>query len=269
MHGARRIAVLGLLAAVGAAADDFQAEIVNGDPVPPSSPIARATVRIENKDEACSAVLIDWRWVATAAHCATRDPARMSGTASPASVHVFFGGPRAPRRRADRVVLHPRFAGRDGIYGPQRHDVALVRFSGGVPDGFAPARFLHEPDAPLAEGAAVVLAGYGVDRPGRTPDAPRLRSFATRVSELRPDTSVVQLRPFPGRPGGSCQGDSGGPAFAKDGDDDVLWGVASAASKDCATLAQYEDLRRYRAWIATQVGEPESAAALDDGTAAR
>jgi hypothetical protein len=262
-------AALVALLAASRASGQFEGQIVNGSDVPFKSPIARSTVAVLNAatNESCSGSLISRHWVALAGHCVTADAKKMTGIASPRDVRVVFGDARfepgsslettAPSRGADLVVLHPDFAGRAGIYGPQRHDVALVRFSGDAPSGFAPARFLNEPDAALAVGSPVTVAGYGVAAAKGSLTALTLRSFDTFVAEFQDKSSVVVLRPSAAHPGGTCGGDSGGPAFVQDASGYLLWGAASAAGVDCKTLAQYEDLRRYRSWINARLG-PES-----------
>ena len=265
--------LLSALPAVQASAQTFHTEIVNGREVASSDPIARSTVLIlngESEVEACTGSLIAPHWVVTAAHCATRDSAAMTGTVDPGDVRILFGNARlrsgfprfVPTRRPDRVRIHPLFAGRAGIYGPQRHDLALLHFRDGIPSGFTPARFLGEADALLSVGSSVTIAGYGTDRARRSTSDFMLRSFDTIVSLLRADSSVVEMRPPAAHRGGACQGDSGGPAFLRDPSGIILWGVASAATPDCSTMAQYEDLRRHRDWLKTELGPDYGAPAV-------
>jgi hypothetical protein len=277
----RRAAFMLLLSLLPAAASaqTFRTEIVNGGELASSDPIALSTVLIligENDVEACTGSLIAPHWVITAAHCATRDSAAMTGTVDPGDVRIVFGNTRLrsgfpggtrPTRRPDRVRIHPLFAGHSGIYGPQRHDLALLHFRDGIPSGFTPARFLGEADALLSVGSSVTIAGYGTDRARRSTANFVLRSFDTIVSLLRADSSVVEMRPPADHRGGACQGDSGGPAFLRDPSGIILWGVASAATSDCSTMAQYEDLRRHRAWLKTELGPDYGAPAVSTRTA--
>lgn len=141
-------------------------------------------------------------------------------------------------------------------------DTALIKFSGGVPEGYGPTKML-DPNA-LPKGAKVSVAGFGVSSdvleevtPEQYPDfdekVQRGEVFCytdgaikcykenlsgegvLRFTELtnygRYNESELLFDQRHGQ--AACHGDSGGPAYLKVGEDYYLLGVLGRATQGC------------------------------------
>jgi hypothetical protein len=108
------------------------------------------------------------------------------------------------------------------------NDVSLIKFPGGLPAGYEPAKILP-PSVHLQDGETVTLAGYGESDPGQGGNngAGILRKVDVSIKNATYSQSEVLLDQTQGR--GSCHGDSGGPAFVEMNGELYLWGVTSRA----------------------------------------
>jgi secreted trypsin-like serine protease len=191
--------------------------IIGGILVPRLDPIASSTVALVSlRDKGmslCTGSIIDTDLILTAAHCVGPSPSHML---------VFFG---ADLNGKPDKVAHVTAYLRNPEYGEgyseeldqDLNDIALVRFEGGIPPGYAAAQILDDIDA-LVDGAAITLAGYGRSvgdlSEHEGPDGSgMLRMVETTIRTAYHGQSEVLTEQSQGR--GACHGDSGGPAFIR------------------------------------------------------
>lgn len=230
-----------------------RADIVGGDPVEDSDPIRSSTIGLYTPSPdgrggaICTGSLIDKDLIVTAAHCIT------PGT----KPIVVFGKDMAsrttPKRLATGAVVNPRWQHSRGR-GLDQGDIALVRFPGGLPQGFHPARRASS-DKNFSPNEDVTLAGFGITNSRTHAGAGRLRK--THVSLFNPRRGKSEMILDQSRGHGACHGDSGGPAFVNVGGRPVLAGVTNRsypdnAPDDCGHQVVYTKVSAYRNWIAQE-----------------
>ncbi len=192
-------------------------------------------------DFECTGTFIDTDLFLTAAHCLEgKKPAGITtgldvrkGGLADLSVSGFEIHPEYPANRTADV---------------DAYDIALVRFTGGLPKGamiapMVPAQFALQPGDP------VIVAGYGNARASskawgngilRKAELPVLDYFLGKTEmSLEQDGST-----------GICFGDSGGPAFVKIQGVLHLVGVADRVWKsNCGKAADYAKVTSHFDWI--------------------
>lgn len=129
------------------------------------------------------------------------------------------------------------------------HDIAVVEFAGGIPQGYEVAKVLEERVLP---GQKLVLAGFGISEIGRQ-DHSTLQQTESKVEASLLDVGEFKVDGQSGR--GPCKGDSGGPAFVVQNNTLFVAGVVSRnnASDTCqgadaiytSVKGQYDWLARY------------------------
>jgi hypothetical protein len=233
--------------------------IVKGTVVQAGDPVALSTVFLAMKKtsgyEFCTGSIIDQDIVVTAAHCVdgvspdsiqvmfTLDVTMSfllgtpTSTSGPDSVHPVYG-----------AVADPQYS----TSGIDRHDIAIIRFKGLMPDGYQAATLLGD-SAPLNSGEAVVLAGYGSTNPVLSSSVGQLRKADVSVDQMLGQTEVV-LNEKNGA--AACWGDSGGPAFVQlDSSSLLLWGLTNRpypdANPTCIGESVYTRITRYSDFIAS------------------
>lgn len=187
-------------------------KIVGGQVSSPSSVGFKSTVGLvlssERGTSICTGTLVSSELVITAAHCIKKSIARV----------VYFGSNlRNYRDDTENVreiteqLAHPGFAYIDQ---DPNHDIGWVKFSGGVPEGFAPVK-VYKGNVQSLVKKDVVLAGFG-----KTDDETKLgpSGYHNHVntiinSYINNDKykSLLIMGPTFGK--GACKGDSGGPAY--------------------------------------------------------
>jgi secreted trypsin-like serine protease len=250
------IAVLGAilaLALTAAAAQDAQgasakahASIINGEPASIADFPWLAFIVAEN-EFSCTGTVIAPRVVLTAAHC-VQDLER-GGFTPPGNYRVVTGRADIKSDEGGNVLgvvethVFPRFDP-----GPTRGDAALLVLAS--PTTAPPIPLATAADSALYEGGAtVLLAGWGLTRPGAT-SAPTNLHWASNVV-LDPATCKRRTRSFyppfspaaqmctadpPDRTNGGCFGDSGGPVIAQRADGSpVELGIVSTGGPRCST----------------------------------
>jgi hypothetical protein len=220
--------------------------IIGGRAVTKKNEIALTTVSLVDTREGalCTASILSEEVALTAAHCVEGQPEDMQ---------ISFG-PRTSGRETRPVVdvaaspvwaLHQRERMNNG-------DIALVRFSGGLPAGARPATLMKAGHR-LSNGEIVTLAGFGITS-GHADgdDAGRLRAVDVKIDNAQYSKTEVSIDQTNRK--GACHGDSGGPAFVQDnGGGLLLWGVTSRGINDpsdrCAGDSVYTRIQPYARWI--------------------
>jgi hypothetical protein len=265
-----------LLSACGSSATDapgFSGEassrIMGGEDVRAGDPLAPSVVMVgQSGFEDCSATLLSEEIAVTAAHCV--DP-HLSGQPEFAEGFlVKFRSPGLPQqeRSVDAYVVHPKWAETTEelrkVLLPRMldpawkdwGDVALVRFEGGLPEGYRAAELLDSA-FPVKPNQDVVLAGFGsqADDSLLGPDRGVLRRVTVAVDRADADSFEFLFNQEDGK--GSCKSDSGGPAFVEQGGKYFLLGATSRAvgaventvAKLCRHDSVYTDLRKVAGWL--------------------
>jgi len=193
----------------------------------------------------CTASIISDSLLVTAAHC-LMSPA--------ANLRVIFGTDLNTESRVTRDVVSyettPLWP--DRKYQPKNTgDMAIVRFSGGLPPGFQPAAILTDATL-LAADTSVLLAGYGIDDAAQKTGAGVLRYVETKIADPAYSETEMTVDQTTGK--GACRGDSGGPAYVLVGKQWMLWGVTNGGVNDsknnCTGQGLYASIPAYKNWIA-------------------
>ncbi|MBK7890018.1 MAG: trypsin-like serine protease [Bdellovibrionales bacterium] len=204
----------------------------------------------------CTGTILSESIIITAAHC-VESPA--------ASLRVVFGtdfnSPQIAVRAVDAYKVSPLWAFRQGEE-LNTGDISVVKFSGGLPAGYKPIKFLTDASL-LKDGAPVMLAGFGASdvvqvrdpRTGRMvsdhQNAGKLRFVTTSIKKAEYTKSEVLVEQAHGK--GACHGDSGGPAYTELNGELVVFGVTSRGVDDpndtCGVSAAYTNVAYYANWV--------------------
>lgn len=233
--------------------------IIGGTDVPASDDISSTTVAIYDlqKKGLCTGSILSDQLVLTAGHCAV--------DASPSSLVVVFGlslvnGPKPETRRVtdtrvdpDYVALQKKLNSNNKLdFDKMKNqgDLAIVKFSGGLPSGYKPVRLLSN-SKDLIDGADVELAGYGITDGKSHTGAGTLRKVEVKVSNAH--FSATEVLFDQRNQVGACHGDSGGPAFLMVGGDSYLFGVTSRGyqdpQNDCVQYSIYTNILAQSSFI--------------------
>lgn len=216
--------------------------IIGGVPVGASDPVVTSTVALYDGQFLCTGSLIAQDLVVTAAHC-------IDDTSTMQVLFRLKVKGTGPAARVLGAVVHPRYF--PSAEGKDQNDIAVVRFAGKLPRGYAPARLLPA-SIPLQNGQTVTLAGYGITTAIPQSGSGTLRKVDVKIKDARFARTEVLLDQTSGR--GACHGDSGGPAFARARGKLYLWGVTNRgypndAPDDCAHQAVYTDILAHKAFL--------------------
>lgn len=220
---------------------DFGAGIVHGRVVKENNERASSVVALfiqrENHGGLCTATILSSDTLLTAAHCVDGSPKKMT---------VVFGAKIKStamdfQRPVEASLQHPTWNSKDR---DSQGDVAIVNFSGGLPEGYEPVK-LASKATDLNVGTEVLLMGYGVTGLGDR-GAGTLRETKTVITGMESSSEIRT----DGEKHSVCFGDSGGPAFVQSGDHYVQWGIASGVSnKACNDISVHTNVIVYEAWI--------------------
>ncbi|WP_413584461.1 S1 family peptidase [Bdellovibrio sp. HCB274] len=233
----------------GTVTADGNSQVIGGDLVKPGSRVMRSTVGLYDPKAGalCSGTLIAENMVLTAAHCVAGDPK---------ALQVHFNNEMKKSTQEQIRKVDAGFVNTD--YDPQRKentaDIAILRFKGGLPAGYAPAKRLKNSGA-LVQGIQVVIAGYGLNRSWVIKSgAGTLRTTELVVADPNFSATEAMLKQSLKR--GACSGDSGGPAYLDIKGELYLWGVLSRGdalptrlTPDCFMLSVYTRADIYATWI--------------------
>ena len=206
--------------------------------------VRAATVELSDGRSICSAVLIGANTALTAAHCVLEDRPRKLIFSPDATA---LG---APMRPVDRVALPPDLDRKRLVTLPRLKDladIAVLHFTGELPPGYHPAALLSNSES-IADGQAVMIAGFGVSDPSLNQSSGVLRQTQVRVLDRAYAATEIQLD---ASHGGSCYGDSGGPAFVRvDGRLAVL-AIDNWGQGPCNQFSIYAAVAAHLDWIST------------------
>ncbi len=192
----------------------------------------------------CTASILSETILLTAAHCVV----------SPASdLRVVFGTDVDSRsivvKPVDAYQVSPLWSLRQ-FQEFNTGDIAVVKFSGGLPAGYKPIKFLSDSSG-LKDGQNVMLAGYGNSDGARGTGAGKLRYVVTQIKSSGFSKTEILMEQSKGK--GACHGDSGGPAYIQVNGELVVIGVTSRGvddpKNDCSVSAAYTSVPYYANWI--------------------
>ena len=221
--------------------------IIGGVEATGTEDYAKTIVMLYNAAEGslCTASIISDQNLVTAAHC-------VDGPA--ANLRIVFGTDLA--NKATRIVKAVDSYETSPVYAFRSSeefntgDIAVVKFSGGLPPGFQAAPILRNAGS-LQNGVSVMLAGYGIANGVSHEGAGKLRSVEVNILNNQYSESEVLLDQTQGK--GACHGDSGGPAYINVGGQWMLWGVTNRGvndpKNDCSVSASYASIPYYASWI--------------------
>jgi secreted trypsin-like serine protease len=258
--------------------------IMGGTVVPDGAPIASSIVAIFDKDlnAVCTGSIIAENFIVTAAHCANE--AR--------NLKVVFGNDmdlyltaheqdvlEMHVRQVTAVVVHPDYDDKQNeMKNTDHNDIAVMRFSGKLPEGYRPAVILAD-SSYLKIGLMAKVAGFGVDDIELKPvNVKKLKDAREKIDNgeiycedeqekhcfeveasgegiLRQAEAPIALKGISEvllnetKGQGTCMGDSGGPAYIQDGANFFLFGVTSRGSQLCDGTGVYTNVVYFTNWI--------------------
>lgn len=227
--------------------------IVGGSDVSPKDEIAKMTVAVHLADvyyadqerfgtqvasvSYCSGVIFDEETILTAAHCFGSHTGKFNyrGNHIAFGVDIRMGVKNITRPTTGYKILESGYAPWSwGGVGNDEGDLAIVKFSGGLPEGYKPAKYFSKLNLPLIlkEGMPIILVGYGDDKKfGKGV----LRKVENNLQKIQKYNLWVGEE---GRT--ACHGDSGGPAFVRHNEQYYLVGVSSRTTeRGCRGMAIY------------------------------
>lgn len=241
--------------------------VVGGAEVPSSNPEAAYVVMIYGENAAgasyvCTGTFISEDTILTAAHCLSENKEVMSmffglkpfdGAAVELPIVDMAYYSKADQRPSVKKTLD--FA--------SRHDLALINFSGGLPEGAKIAQLPLQAENDVDKVQNFLALGYGrtnglQDGDGTLgQDIGTLREVLIAQQSLFLDKNYFTVNQTNGH--GVCFGDSGGPALALSGDGKSVYivGVASgvygdtggANADECQVSSIYMKTSAYLPWI--------------------
>lgn len=248
--------------------------IVGGTPVSAEEDISKTTVQIyqihvqtdENNQikslgaGECTGSILANDIVLTAGHCTLTNPTLLflyfgndkpEVTGMEDLIKLLVSDPRARRVTGGLVPsLWPRLDNK--INKKNWGDIALLKFSGGLPAGYRPAT-LAKTTTGINANDVVTLAGWGLVDGVLEVKSKTLRKVNVTIHD--PAFSETEMLLATSKEKGSCHGDSGGPAYLKVQGQLQVVGVTSRADAEtdengeCIGRTVYTKTQPYLTWI--------------------
>lgn len=226
--------------------------IIGGKAVVAGSAFANTTVGLFDVKlgSSCTASILSNQFLVTAAHCVD--------TSKASDLRVIFGLKISAKgtivRKVSGLEFHKRFLNARSLE-KDFADIAIVKFEGGLPAGYRPARLLSDVSR-IKDGATVGLVGYGHNNGVAKSGSGILRYVTVKIDNAAFAQTEVSVDQTQGK--GACQGDSGGPAYIIDKDGKLsLFGVTSRGEDDplntCGVKAIYTNILAFKGWIKSAV----------------
>lgn len=238
-----------------------------------------AVIDVE-KGGVCTGTIIASNIVVTAAHCAPEKPKDLVIVFALDAYSMLGTREEDYKQAFIRTVTH--FQYKDG-YDPENEtvdvdtdDIAILKFKGDLPEGYAPAPFLADKKE-LGIGKSVTVAGFGVDtvvttkiNPKKYPNFEEALAYGEVICNdnltycikiessgegiLRKGRAPIASKSakeviLDERKSGTCSGDSGGPAFIFKDNKYYLFGVTSRGGALCDDVGVYTNALEYIDWI--------------------
>ncbi|MFZ3229329.1 MAG: trypsin-like serine protease [Pseudobdellovibrio sp.] len=262
----------------------LKTQIIGGAKVQSGAAIGSSIVGIYDTEKqfTCTGTLLANNVILTAAHCVE---------SSASKIRIVFGTELMTAVLSHEISKQESFV-RAGVSlkvhpdwnqeanktkNTDWHDLALIKFSGSVPEGYKPASFLQDISV-LVKGAYVSLAGYGVTNVDVQQINPKKyknidqaieneevvcddekRSHCYKMDFQGNDELYETKAPISGLTEtevrldesihGTCVGDSGGPAFIEKDGQYYIFGITSRGSFSCDGTGVYTNAVIYRPWI--------------------
>lgn len=189
----------------------------------------------------CTGVILDNQFVLTAAHCLGSRMVILFGNS--------LNNDSNFRRVIDYAVTPEWEAYKEGV-GPLGGDLLLLRFDGGLPNGYRRALLLQSLPLPK-ENDRTMIAGYGLTDPQNFQSQGVLNWGIATISEIPFNNHEFKVKQ--NIESGACEGDSGGPAFIEYNSEPFVWGIVSRPSPEddqtCNKYGVFTILPDYISWI--------------------
>lgn len=240
---------------------DANLKIVGGRVPDAQNPGTTSTVSFtEFRQHNCSGVIVSQDLILTAAHCVYGKVDFPQYNEIIFSSNIREYDVERDIRQVTEMKIHPSY-----ILNHLQNDIAWVRFSGGLPEGFRASTILMNEDL-LLQGLPLTLVGYGhqFDVGSVFPNPLGIRmTVNTILREYHPEIlypGIIFYGPTPNQ--GACAGDSGGPAYTQInnqwyllgtliGPDQVISGVETCSAGE----GMYTQIGRHIDWIEKSSGQ--------------
>ncbi|MBS1972362.1 MAG: trypsin-like serine protease [Bdellovibrionales bacterium] len=245
--------------------------IVGGSAVAATEDIAKITVQIFTLQTTvdqngqvkvagiagCTGSLLANNIVLTAAHCTA---------ANPNYIFLYFSSKSADLKTLSLKdpLVRRVVGGKVGSAWPKLTqnqqsdwgDIALLRFEGGLPEGYQLAQLLPK-EQELKAQQTVTLAGFGLTDGVHNVQTDKLLKVDIPIAD--PNYSRSEMLVDSGNGKGPCHGDSGGPAYVTINGQHYVAGTTSRADSKTDPLGQcigdtvYTKVQPYLTWIANSM----------------